>query len=218
MYEQLAGRTGHEALAWARNQHYHPSRNWHRLCQAFVRSCFDAPSYYGSAIASWYGADHRHTSWPPPPAVPVWWAGGQYGHVAISAGDGYCWSTDIFRSGQVDKCLISTISRSWGRRYIGWGEDINERRVYTAEPVIDISQTIYAARHQKAALNGRLIKKAVAAEVGRGEMNLGSAVLGSSFRNRYRLLQRKWYGSGDGIPGPTSLTRLARAHGMNPQE
>lgn len=209
-------RTGQSALNWASNQHYHPSRDWTRDCLMFVRMSFNVGPRYGSAITAYYNTNSRHTSWPPPKAVPVWWAGGRYGHVALSIGDGTCWSNDYVRRGKIDRVRISSITNGWNYRYLGWSEDINEVKIYVpAQPILDISNVVWAAKNSGNAVNGAKLKKALAAEVGPGSMVMTSNRLGRAFRAQYKKLQVKWYGTGDGIPGATSLTRLAGRHGLD---
>lgn len=210
-------RIGQAAVDWARNQHYNPSRDWTRDCLMFVRSSFNVGSRYGSAATAYANTNRRHTSWPPPKGVPVWFNGPTYfDHVALSIGDGTCWTNDYVRRGKIDRVGILTISRGWGAPYRGWSEDINEVRIYTPPlPIIDISNVVWAAKNSGNAVNGVKLKAALAAEVGRGSMVMTSPRLGVNFRVQYRKLQVKWYGSGDGIPGATSLTRLCRAHGLS---
>ena len=58
---------------------------------------------------------------------PVFWEGGSasHGHIAISAGNGFCWSTDIRRTGFMDRVPIDEIHAKWGLTLLGWTEDIN---------------------------------------------------------------------------------------------
>lgn len=210
-------RIGQAAVNWGANQHYHPTRDWTRDCLMFVRSSFGVPAKFGSAYLGYLHTDRRHTSWPPPKGVPVWYRGpGPAWHVALSIGDGTCWSNDYVRRGRIDRVGILTIARGWGAPYLGWSEDINDVRVWRPStlPVIDISNVVYAVRHQSSVTNGRRLKRALAAEVGPGGMLMTSDGLGPRFRSQYRKLQVRWYGSGDGIPGPVSLTRLCKAHGL----
>lgn len=218
-------RTGPPVLDWCAHQHLHPSMWWYRLCLIFSRSSFNAPSKYGRAEWAYYATDNRHTSWPPPASVPLWWTNGTYGHVAVSAGHGYCWSTDFLRTGRVDKVRIASITSGWGQRYRGWSEDINDVRVYNSSWwILDVSNAIHAARHKTKIPNGDKLKKAVAKEVGAGDMNVNNDILGVGFREQYRKLQIKYLKatgqivtrtSADGIPGRGSLTWLGGRQGFN---
>lgn len=215
-------RTNGSALDWALGQHLHPYRSWYRDCLMFVHECFNAPSYYSRAEYGYYGADFRHTTWPPPAAVPVWWTDGGYGHVAISAGYGYCWSNDFVRSGRIDKVRIASITSAWGKSYRGWSEDINKTRIYHSNFwVLDVSNTVHAARNKIKIQNGAKLKHAIAAEVGKGQMNVDNSTLGVGFKEQYQKLQVKYLRStgqpvtktsADGIPGRSSLTWLGARH------
>ena len=57
----------------------------------------------------------------------MWWIGGSsgHGHVALSAGNGMCWSGDIRRGGYFDLVPIAEIGRRWGLQFVGWTRDIN---------------------------------------------------------------------------------------------
>lgn len=105
-------------------------RLWFGLCLKFVRTALGIPAVYPSAIAAWNGAEKRHTGNGTPPAgTPVFWAGGTYGHIALSVGGGRVLSTDILRRGKVDEVAIGTIQARWGLTYLGWTEDLNGRPV-----------------------------------------------------------------------------------------
>lgn len=221
-------RTGKEAIAWAVKESANESRNWQGLCLMFVRSCFNVAARYPSAETGYYNTTKRHTSWPPPAGVPVWWTNGRYGHIAISTGDGYCWSTDWLRPGQVDRAPIRSITTQWGQNYRGWTEDINGVTVWSPPPPslpkLNAANIARAARKSESPPQGLLLKKAVAKEVGRGVMSLKNGKLGAGFRRRYKLVQKKYLGSrgvpvsdrgADGIPGKASLTWLGKRHGFN---
>ena len=111
-------------------------------CLMRTRKLYDAPAigdFDGDRSADaedgWKAAKHKHPTTTPggvPAGVPVWWGGGSsdHGHVAITAGGGMCWSTDIKREGRYDLVPIAEISRKWGLPLLGWTEDINGVRVY----------------------------------------------------------------------------------------
>lgn len=186
-------------------------------CLSYVRSAFGVPAKYPSAISAWNHAAHRHSS-APPRGVPVFFSGGNYGHVAYSAGAGKVYSTDAPIRGRVGLVDIDWFHRNWNYTLLGWTEDINDVRVWVApvKPSFDASVVAAAARSSKAVKHGTLLKRALAAEVGRGTMVMSSDVLGPGFRRQYKRLQRRWYPNSyaDGIPGFISLTRLGKLRGF----
>lgn len=216
-------RTPIQAVAWAVKEHLTPSRDWTGMCLMFVRTCFGVAALYPSAGVAWQHTTRRHTT-TPPPGVPVWWTGGRsgYGHVAISAGSGYVWSTDAVRRGKVDRVSIGSITRNWGLSYQGWSEDINDVRVYTPpvrppKPTISLTATRRALRRGTTVQHGAYLKRAIAAEVGRGLMGLSGNRLGWAVRRQVRKVQRKFLIANgravtatatDGIFGPESFAWL----------
>ncbi|QXT62763.1 peptidoglycan-binding domain-containing protein [Tessaracoccus palaemonis] len=140
-----ATRTGTAAIAWAKAQSTKPSRSWHNLCLMFVRSCLGVSAHYLTARLAWLGAEHRHETTNAasiPAGVPVFWRTGTVNwHIAISAGDGYCWSSDIGGKGKVGKIGIDALSRAWNAELLGWTEDLNGVRVYSGKPIYATSLT-----------------------------------------------------------------------------
>lgn len=101
---------------------------WRGLCLKRARTLLGIPARYPSAIAAWENApaSRRHEGDPHPPrGVPVFWRGGKYGHIAVSDGDGFCFSTDIKRRGRLDRVPISLIHARWGLTYLGWTSWLN---------------------------------------------------------------------------------------------
>ena len=146
----MAVRMGKAAVDFAAGQVGNPSRNWTGICLIFVRNCFNVGPVNPDAHAGYRAAKFKHgTAGTPPLGVPVWWTGGQHGHVAISTGDGNCFSSDIKRKGKIDKVPISLITRRWGMLYRGWTEDINGVRIWRpgapSLPAVDLSNVREAA-------------------------------------------------------------------------
>lgn len=99
-------------------------------CLKYARTMAGAPPMGGDAHSAWAAADYKHVKGTPPPGSLVWWKGGKHGHVAVSAGGGYCWTTDFLRPGRIDKVAIVAIAKGWTNfTYIGWSEDVNGVRV-----------------------------------------------------------------------------------------
>jgi hypothetical protein len=138
-----------------------------------------------------------------------------------------CWSTDFKRTGYVDLVPIQSITSGWNQEFRGWTEDINGVTVYAATaalPVVVLANIIHAVKTGATPPEGVLLKKAVAAEVGRGVMNLDKGKLGMGFKLRYKLVQKKYLESqgvpvtdrgADGVPGRSSLTWLGKRRGFN---
>lgn len=95
------------------------------LCLQIVRGWLEIPAYYPSAIAAWNGAQLRHDGRQPPRGAPVYYAGGAYGHVALSLGGGWIRSTDAPSRGVVSSQRLDWPELAWGFRYLGSSDDLN---------------------------------------------------------------------------------------------
>lgn len=101
---------------------------WRGLCLKRARTLLGIPAGSPSAITAWEAIPvaHRYGDDPyPPPGVPVFWRGGKYGHIAVSDGRGWCFSTDIKRRGRLDRVKIVLIHERWGLAYLGWSDTLN---------------------------------------------------------------------------------------------
>jgi hypothetical protein len=102
------------------------------MCLQWVRGpCWGIGSLYGSAIEAWNGAKFKHPGdRHPPKGAPMFYKGGQYGHIVISRGDGELMrSTDCTSTGRVSNEDLDWIVTHWGRDYLGWTEDLNGVRL-----------------------------------------------------------------------------------------
>lgn len=227
-------RSGAAALRWAANQVDHPNppsphETWYRRCLVFVRSCFDVDSKYESAELAYYATEFKRGDRSTPPAgVPVWWTNGGAGHVALSAGNGFCYSTDILREGKVDKVRIGFITERWGQHYRGWSEDINGVRVWTDESPqppssVSLSNVRDAARRDKSRPDGhgchevdvRIVERALRKERLLDPSYARDGYAGTAFLAAYAKWQERVVPPPyDGIPGRESLTKLGARHGF----
>ena len=206
------------------------------MCLQFSRMAFGAPGGTYNAITSWNNAKSNGQVYPcqphqAPAGYPVFWSGGSagHGHVAVSLGNGVCRSTDWPSSTRVGNASINSISSAWGLTFLGFSTQINgvdipaprrprPRRTWT----LDLSNIANATRLGRSVPLGIFLKRAVAAEVGRGKMDMNSKRLGSEFRRRYSLVQREYLrlrgidnpsaSDVNGIPGVGSLTWLGERH------
>jgi len=116
-------RTWQEAVAYAKAEHAHASRDWTNKCQMFARTCVGAAAWAPSAREAFNAtpAANRHTGIPPAGALVYYGnAHSGAGHATFSDGDGYVWSTDILRHGQVDRVRYDVFEKAWGLPFRGW--------------------------------------------------------------------------------------------------
>lgn len=116
------------AMAWAQQEESSPTQDWYEKCQTFVREALGFTSGTAStAIDAWNktpSGDQHPGDRNPPQGVPVYWSGGSAGdgHVALSAGGGYVYSTDIGGRGTVSLVPLMAIEQQWGLTYKGWAD------------------------------------------------------------------------------------------------
>jgi endonuclease/exonuclease/phosphatase family metal-dependent hydrolase len=132
--------TPEEAIARARSRERAQSRipggsGW---CLREVRQLYGVPALYPDAASAWKNAKKKHRTERTkdiPRGVPIFWTGGSsgHGHIAISAGDGDCYTTDLPESGRWGWVRIDDITRAWRLDFVGWTEDLNGHTVW--EPV-----------------------------------------------------------------------------------
>ena len=116
-----------QAFFYAGGEVRSPDKNYTGQCDHFVAWCYGwAGSGQTSAIQHWGAipSGYKFTRGTPPAGALVFWSVGRYGHVAISAGDGTCFSTDFRRTGKVDRVRIADITKGWGARYLGWSRPV----------------------------------------------------------------------------------------------
>lgn len=119
-----------------RQRHESGERVWFNLCQKAVRTALGAGPGSPSAKRAWLDANPKHRrpydpDRPPPHGVPVYFRmNTPYWHVALSAGRGRVWTTDVIRRGGVDKVSIAKIEARWNAECVGWLTHINGRRIW----------------------------------------------------------------------------------------
>ena len=119
-------RTVDEAIAWAWGQAKDPSQDWTGLCQSFCRQSYGVGAWAPSAVKAWGRIPKaKRTEGGKPEDAPrgalLYYAGGQYGHVALAIGKktkNSCLSNDYTERGRIGRAP-RTFPR-WGVRYLGW--------------------------------------------------------------------------------------------------
>jgi hypothetical protein len=134
------------ALRWLEAQRRTPTPprppgSWLNRCLQLARSAYDVAALHPEADQAWAATRFRTQPQERPPAGwLVWWDrpghpanDNDAGHVAVSAGDGLCWSNDVKRRGGVDLVRIDAIGRAWGLPRVGDSRDINGRLVVVTD-------------------------------------------------------------------------------------
>lgn len=164
-------RTVEEALAYLQDQSKDGQPFEVGWCKRETREAYQIPSDGSdSAAEAWERCDFKHPTTNTagiPRGAFCWWLGGSVhdGHVAISVGNGLCWTVDFHRDGRWDLAPIESIAQQWpSLRFVGWSEDIDgvridltpaaqPRRHPDADKVLEI-----AHEHRDARLSGRRLK------------------------------------------------------------
>jgi Glycosyl hydrolases family 25 len=114
------------------------------MCDNFCANMYGfKASGYVDAVAHWKAlpAAVRHSGDTVVPAgMLAYWSGG-HGHVAISAGNGDVWSTDIAGPGTVARVPLARVAADWGKPYLGWSEPVFQGVAWSEDMVegIDIA-------------------------------------------------------------------------------
>jgi hypothetical protein len=96
------------------------------MCLKYVRTWLGIGSREASAIDAWNAAKVKHPNdQKPPRGAPVFWKGGQYGHIALAIDNDNGRSTDTTSSGKVGTQNGNWWKNNWGYQYLGWTEDVN---------------------------------------------------------------------------------------------
>lgn len=115
--------------------------DWYGWCLAVVHASYGAKGSSYSAKTAWQACNTKHKDYNLPEGVwtPVWWEGGQYGHVAIAykSGDNITvYSSPYVHQPyfQVFKGSVKSTLDSMGRTYgvgsfSGWTESVLDSRV-----------------------------------------------------------------------------------------
>ena len=165
------------------------------MCCQFVWNCIAAPRRFGlaDANAAWARAKSRRTDQNPPAGVPVYWAGGKHGHIAISVGGGVVRSTDWPEKGRVGDVKIATMTSSWGITYRGWSAD------WAGVPIPGLGSTPGPAKL------GRIDDESIRPGKRNDAVRRFNAALWSSMPADYRAAHAKeWKSEASDLFGPVS--------------
>ena len=125
-------------------------KDWNGWCLAVTQQAFGIKKrLYASAIDAWNKNTTKHTGGgmtiPIGMYVPVFYKGGQYGHIVIAYRDAYdhikVWSSPYTHKAYFDTFqgpVVSTldgVGKKYGGSYVGWSETLTETRIIQWENV-----------------------------------------------------------------------------------
>src|SRR4051794_10249684 len=85
------------------------------MCLKTVRQWWEISSLSPAAITAWEQAREKHPGdLEPPLGAPVFWGGGQHGHVAMYVGGPTIRSTDCTSTYDVSDAYGSWVRQTWG--------------------------------------------------------------------------------------------------------
>lgn len=117
-------KNGKEAIMWMRVMRKENLGGFKGWCLRTARYAWELPADQPSAIKEWESIPAKYKStkwWKAPIGAPHFWAGGEFGHVALqSAFKGFVWGTDAPNVDKVGRVHMSYFSRKWGYEYLGW--------------------------------------------------------------------------------------------------
>jgi hypothetical protein len=210
----IAPRTGIAAVRAGRVEIHHPSRDWTRDCQYFVRTRFGVGPGYATAHAAWMNTPTKHRE--RPDKAPYGTAGyfhgppGSAGHAVLMLNGGRCLSNDIDRVGRISVTTVEEILRKWpGYEWDGWTEHVNGVRIWGHGPSLSADAIRKSQRGDHQQRHGALLKRELAAAVGRHGMNLHTDQVGAPMQEAVSALQRQLGFRRTGLVGPSVLAYLA---------
>lgn len=138
-----------QAISRAKAQADSGSTSWPGKCLAFVEWAYEVSPRYSTASEAYWGTKDRGTG-QAPLGAPVWWTGGTegFGHVALSCGDGTCYSNDFTSTGyagdgRIRRIPISSIQYHDNPNaplvYRGWSSDLAD-----VEVLMDMTEAVAA--------------------------------------------------------------------------
>jgi hypothetical protein len=128
-------RSAREAASFYKNK----ARNYVGKCLWEVQNAYQSPHMYYDAISQWRNAKKKHPGdRTPPVGAPVYYAGGNHGHVAIYVGGGLVRSSDAGGAGRMGTVTHNWFANNWGYSYLGWTGDIGDKDITYGPKMIEV--------------------------------------------------------------------------------
>lgn len=114
--------------------------------------------WFPDAIGQWHNAKNKNSGKNILVGAPVYYGGGDHGHIGLYVGDGMVRSTDAGGPGVMATVPLDWFARAWGYQYLGWSEDLGGKdilfdeyvqvRVKKLKPGVDDSDSVKQLRYR----------------------------------------------------------------------
>lgn len=129
------------------------------MCLFECQEIYPTNHWYPDAHAQWHNAKKPHTSKSNIPiGAPVYYEGGNHGHVVLYVGNGQVRSTDAGGAGKMATRPLEWFESAWGYKFAGWSEDLGgvdidfdtfvEVKVARLKPGVDDSDSVKQLRYR----------------------------------------------------------------------
>lgn len=156
------------------------SHNQVGKCLWECQEIYPTNHWYPSAWSQWQNAKKRHNGKKAPVGAPMYYRGGQYGHVVLYVGDGMVRSTDAGGSGKMATVPIEWFQRAWGYEYVGWSEDLGGKMIE-----FDRTKHVYVAQLRRGVNDSESVKLLRRALIKRGFLKVSKPLSVERPGNKY---------------------------------
>lgn len=136
--------------------------------------------WYPSAWSQWQNAKKKHTGKKALVGAPMYYRGGQYGHVVLYVGNGMVRSTDAGGAGKMATVPIEWFQRAWGYEYVGWSEDLGGKMIE-----FDRTKHVYVAQLRRGVDDSDSVKYLRRALIKRGFLKVSAPLSVERPGNKY---------------------------------
>lgn len=156
------------------------SHNQVGKCLWECQEIYPTNHWYPSAWSQWQNAKKRHNGKKAPVGAPMYYRGGQYGHVVLYVGNGMVRSTDAGGSGKMATVPIEWFQKAWGYEYVGWSEDLGGKMIE-----FDRTKHVYVAQLRRGVNDSESVKLLRRALIKRGFLKVSAPLSVERPGNKY---------------------------------
>lgn len=107
-------------------------------CLQYTRGWLEIAPLHPDAITAWEQNGGKHPGdRTPPRGAPIFWRGGDHGHIALALGSHAFRGTDMPSAGFVSSQAIDWIENNWHYEYLGWADELNGVKIPYLDPSLN---------------------------------------------------------------------------------